>query len=70
MFGLRLFRFRSPERNRETDEQRLACIREVVRAAVSEAEAEFRGFRARVARTWRSMDVAPRAEKRNSSRTE
>jgi hypothetical protein len=55
MFGLRRFRFRSPERNRETDERRLSRIKGIVHSAVLEAEAEFRGLRARVARTRRSV---------------
>ena len=81
MFGLRRFRFRSPERNRETDERRLARIRGVVHSAVFEAEAEFKGLRARVARTRRSVmsplaqvedrepDRACRAELTNLERT-
>jgi hypothetical protein len=55
MFGLRRFRFRSPERNRENDERRLARIRAVVHSAVLEAESEFRGLRIRIARTRRSV---------------
>ena len=81
MFGLRRFRFRSPERNRETDERRLARIKGVVHSAVLEAEAEFKGLRARVARTRRSVmsllaqvkerapDPACRAEFANLERT-
>jgi hypothetical protein len=34
MFGLRIFRFRSPARNRATDERRVALIQKVVRSAV------------------------------------
>jgi hypothetical protein len=44
MFGFHRFRFRSPERNRETDERRLARIKGVVRSAILEAEAEFKGL--------------------------
>jgi hypothetical protein len=55
MFGLRRFRFRSPERNRETDERRLSRIKGVVHSAVLEAEAELRGLRARVAKTRRGV---------------
>jgi hypothetical protein len=81
MFGLRRFRFRSPERNRETDERRLARIKGVPHSAVLEAEAELRGLRARVARTRRSVtsllaqvedrepDPACRAELTNLERT-
>ena len=81
MFGLRRFRFRSLERNRETDERRLARIKGAVRSAVLEAEAESKGLRARVARTRRSVmsllaqvedrepDPACRAELTNLERT-
>jgi hypothetical protein len=54
MLGFRAFRFRSPERNRETDERRIALIRKVVRSAVVDAEAEVTGLRARVVRARRS----------------
>ena len=81
MFGLRRFRFRSPERNRETDERRLSRIRGVVHSAVLEAEAELKGLRARVAKTRRAVmsllaqvedrepDPACRAELTNLERT-
>ena len=55
MFGLRRFRFRSPERNRETEERRLARIKGVVHSVVLEAEAELKGVRARVSGTRRSV---------------
>jgi hypothetical protein len=54
MFSLRLFRFRSMERNREKDERRVAFIQKVVRAAVADAEAEATGLRARMAKARRS----------------
>jgi hypothetical protein len=44
MFGLRRFRFRSPERNRENDERRLTRIKAVTHSAVLEADAELRGL--------------------------
>jgi hypothetical protein len=81
MFGLRRFRFRSPERNRETDERRLSGIKVVVHSAVLEAEAELKGLRARVAKTRRGVmsllaqvedrepDPACRAELTNLERT-
>jgi chromosome segregation ATPase len=81
MFGLRRFRFRSPERNRETDERRLSRIKGVVHSAVLEAEAELKGLRARVAKTRRAVmsllaqvedrepDPACRAELTNLERT-
>jgi hypothetical protein len=50
----RLLRFRSPERNRETDARRLALIRRVVRSAIADAEAETKGLRARIAKARRS----------------
>jgi hypothetical protein len=55
MFGLRRFRFRSPERNRDTEERRLVRIKGVVHSAVLEAEAELKGLRARVAKTRRAV---------------
>jgi hypothetical protein len=55
MFGLRRFRFRSPERDRETMERRLALIQRVVRSAIAEAEGESKGLRTRLARTRRSV---------------
>jgi hypothetical protein len=81
MFGLRRFRFRSPERNRETDERRLSRIKGVMHSAVLEAEAELKGLRARVAKTRRAVmsllaqvedrepDPACRAELTNLERT-
>lgn len=55
MFSLRLFRFRSLERNRESDERRIAFIQKVVRSAVAEAEAEATGLRTRMAKSRRSV---------------
>jgi hypothetical protein len=55
MFGLRRFRFRSPERDRDAMERRLALIRRVVRSSIAEAESESKGLRVRVARTRRSV---------------
>jgi hypothetical protein len=54
MLGLRLFRFRSLERNRQTDERRLALIRSAVRSAITDAEAESRGLRARMVKARQS----------------
>jgi hypothetical protein len=48
------FRFRSPERDRESDERRFGLIRTVVRSAVADAEAEAKGLRARIAEARRS----------------
>jgi hypothetical protein len=65
MFGLRRFRFRSPERNRETEERRLARIKGVVHSAVLEAEAELKGVRARIVGTRRSvMSLLAQVEER------
>jgi chromosome segregation ATPase len=61
MFGLRRFRFRSPERNRESAERRLGHIQGAVRTAIAEAEAESKGLRLRVART-RSSVVSLQAQ--------
>jgi hypothetical protein len=56
MSGLGRFRFRSPERDRQTDERRLGLIRMVARSAIAdaEAEAEAMGLRARIAEARRS----------------
>jgi hypothetical protein len=54
MFSLHRFRFRSPERNRETDERRFGLIRMVVRSAIADAEAEATGLRSRIAEARRS----------------
>jgi hypothetical protein len=48
------FRFRSPERDRESDERRFGLIRTVVRSAIADAEAEAKGLRARIAEARRS----------------
>jgi hypothetical protein len=54
MSGLGRFRFRSPERDRESDERRLGLIRMVARSAIADAEAEATGLRARIAEARRS----------------
>lgn len=54
MYGLRVFRFRSPERDRETDERRIAFIQKAVRSAMADAEAEEVGLRDSIAKTRRS----------------
>jgi hypothetical protein len=55
MSSVREFRFRSPERNRETDERRIALIQNVVISAVAHATAEATGLRARIAQAQRSL---------------
>ena len=54
MLGLSLFSFRSPQRNHESDERRIAQIWRVVRSAVADAEAESTGLRARIVNARRS----------------
>jgi hypothetical protein len=54
VFGLSLFSFRSPQRNQETDRQRLSQIWRVVNSAISHAETETKGLRARIAKARRS----------------
>jgi hypothetical protein len=54
MFDLRRFCFRSPERDRKTDERRIALVQNVVRSAVADAEAEATRLRARMANARRS----------------
>jgi hypothetical protein len=51
MFSLRTFRFRSLQRNRETDERRAALIQKTIRSAIADAKAEATGLRARIAKT-------------------
>jgi chromosome segregation ATPase len=55
MFGRRRFRFRSPERDRESAERRLELIQRAVRAAIADAESESKGLRGRVAKTRMSV---------------
>jgi hypothetical protein len=55
MFGLRRFRFRSPERNRASAERRFALIQSAVCCAIAEAESESKGLRVRVAQTRSSV---------------
>jgi hypothetical protein len=54
VFGLSLVSFRSPQRNEETDRQRLSQIWRVVNSAISHAETETKGLRARIAKARRS----------------
>jgi hypothetical protein len=55
MSSVREFRFRSPERDRATDERRIALIQKVVSSAVADAAAEATGLRARIAQAQRSL---------------
>ena len=48
MLNLRLFSFRAPQRDRESDQARLAAIRKTVRAAVTNAETELKVLRTRL----------------------
>jgi len=48
MLNLRLFDFRAPQRDRESDRARLAAICKTVSAAVTDAETELRGLRIRL----------------------
>jgi hypothetical protein len=54
MSGLSRFRFRSPERDRQTDERSFGMIQIVMRSAIADAEAEATGRRARIAEARRS----------------
>jgi chromosome segregation ATPase len=42
------FRFRSPQRDKGTDQLRLSSIRQAVRSAISSADSEFNGLQARL----------------------
>ena len=55
MFSARLFRFRSPERNREVDNRRFALIQKAARTALAEAEAEAAGLGARITKARRAL---------------
>ena len=48
------FRFRSPERDRGTDERRFGLVLMTVRSAIGDAETEAKGLRARIAEARRS----------------
>jgi hypothetical protein len=50
MFFFRLFQFRSPDRDQETDRRRIALVQKALRSAVADAEAEVKGLRTRVAK--------------------
>jgi hypothetical protein len=49
------FRFRAPDRDRETDEDRVALIREVVHFVIADAEAEVKGLRTRIEQARRQL---------------
>jgi hypothetical protein len=74
MLSVRKFRFRSPERNRATDENRIALIQKVVSSAVADAAAEATGLRARIAHAQRSLiapvERVPRSEGDESRRAD
>jgi chromosome segregation ATPase len=55
MFLQRLFQFRSPDRDQETDKRRLVPVQKAVRRAVAEAEAEVSGLRTRIAKARASV---------------
>jgi hypothetical protein len=74
MSSVREFRFRSPERNRETDERRIALIQKVVSSTVADARAEASGLRDRIAQAQRSLifpvERVPRSEGDESRRAD
>jgi hypothetical protein len=57
MFNFWLFNFRSPARDRESDETRLALIQQTVRSAITNAERELNGVRARLESARRSASL-------------
>jgi hypothetical protein len=64
------FRFRSPDRNRETDERRFGLIRMVVRSAIADAEVEATGLRSRIAEARRSaIFLVPQVDDDESAAT-
>jgi hypothetical protein len=50
MLFFRLFQFRSPDRDQETDRLRIALVQKALRSAVADAEAEVKGLRTRIAK--------------------
>ena len=60
MLFFRLFRFRSPDRDQETDNRRITLVQKALRSAVADAEAEMKGLRTRIAKARMSLDI-PRA---------
>jgi hypothetical protein len=74
MSSVREFRFRSPERDRATDANRIALIQKVVSSAVADATAEATGLRARIAQAQRSLifpvEPVPRNEDDESRRAD
>jgi predicted nucleic acid-binding Zn-ribbon protein len=52
-----LFRSRSPQRDRETDQARLARIHQTVRTCVTNAESELNGLRARLEKAQHSASM-------------
>jgi hypothetical protein len=74
MSSVREFRFRSPERDRATDANRIALIQKVVSSAVADATAEATGLRARIAQAQRSLifpvERVPRSEADESRRAD
>ena len=55
MYVFRLFSFRSPDRDRETDSRRIALVQKAVRSAIKGAEAEVIGLRTRIAKARTSV---------------
>jgi hypothetical protein len=50
MYFFRLFRFRSPDRDQETDRRRIAFVQRALRSAAADAEVEVKGLRTRIAK--------------------
>jgi hypothetical protein len=55
VFFFRLFQFRSPDRDQETDRRRFALVQKAVRSAVADAETEVKGLRTRIAKARMSL---------------
>jgi septation ring formation regulator EzrA len=55
MYVFRLFQFRSPDRDQETDKRRIALVQKAVRSAVTDAEAEVKGLQTRIAKARTSV---------------
>jgi hypothetical protein len=64
------FRFRSPGRDRESDERRFGLVRMTVRSAIADAETEAQELRARIAEARRSaIFVVPHDDDRKYARS-
>jgi hypothetical protein len=67
MFNFERTRFRSPERDRQTDQARLASIQNAIRSTTANAEREFEGLRGRVENARRTAGMLLEKMEKESS---